>query len=180
MPLRPEYSLGHSAYNDFLFGSLGQDAAGTDVTVLSALARLGIDPWQEAAHLAALPREAAAEALTATILRLPARTGRDAEVPKIATRLVALLPEGAVAEIPQTKEARAASLEAAVRSERANRKVEPGANMTAKRAAVVKSKAGLKTWLIWGALALALYFLIVQLTPTRHLEPVRGETQQGS
>lgn len=46
MTLRPEYSLGHSAYNDFLFGSLGQDAAGTEVTMLSALSRLGIDPWQ--------------------------------------------------------------------------------------------------------------------------------------
>ncbi len=44
MPLRPEYSLGHSAYNDFLFGSVSQDAAGTEVTVLSALSRLGIDP----------------------------------------------------------------------------------------------------------------------------------------
>ena len=51
MTLRPEYSLGHSAYNDFLFGSLGQDSAGIEVTMLSALSRLGIDPWQEAAHL---------------------------------------------------------------------------------------------------------------------------------
>lgn len=180
MTLRPEYSLGHSAYNDFLFGSLGQDAAGTEVTMLSALARLGIDPWQEAAHLAALPGEAAAEALAATILRLPDRTGRDAEVPEIAARLVALLPEGAVAEIPQTREARVASLEAAVKSGRAGRKVGPGANVTARRATAPGPKASLTTWLIWGALALALYFLIVQLTPARHLEPVRGETQQGS
>ena len=171
MTLRPEYSLGHSAYNDFLFGSLGQDAAGIEVTMLSALSRLGIDPWQEAAHLAALPREAAAEALAATILRLPDWIGRDAEVPKIAGRLVALLPKGAVAEIPQTKEARVASLEAAVRSERANNNVEPGARMMAKRSAVVKPKAGLTTWLIWGALALAFYFLILQLMPALSHEP---------
>lgn len=180
MTLRPEYLLGHSAYNDFLFGSLGQDAAGTEVTVLSALSRLGIDPWQEAAHLAALPREAAAEALAATILRLPDRTGPGAEVPMIAARLVALLPTGAVAEIPQTKEARLASLAAAVKAERANRKVEPGATVTATRAPAPRSRAGLTRWLIWGALAFALYFLIVQFTPGGHLEPVREETQQGS
>jgi hypothetical protein len=180
MTLRPEYLLGHSAYNGFLFGSLGQDAAGTEITVLSALSRLGIDPWQEAARLAGLSREAAAEDLAKTILRLPASMGPSAEVPYIAARLVALLPNGAVAEIPQTKEARLASLVAAVKSERAGLNVGPGASMTAKRAAVVRSKAGLKTWLIWSALALALYFLIVQLAPTRHLEPVQGETQQGS
>lgn len=169
MTLRPEYSLGHSAYNDFLFGSLGRDAAGTEVTVLSALSRLGIDPWEEAARLAALPREAAAEALAATILRLPDRSGPGAEVPMIAARLVALLPQGAVAEIPQTKEARLASLEAAVKFERARREVGPDASMTAARPAGPRPKARLATWLIWGALALALYFLIVQLTPTGNL-----------
>lgn len=180
MTLRPEYSLGHSAYNDFLFGSLGQDAAGTEVTMLSALSRLGIDPWQEAARLAALPRDAAAEALAATILRLPDRTGRDAEVPKIAARLVALLPEGAVVDIPQTKEARVASLEAAVRSERAGQNTKKNAAGTTMHAAVRKPKAGLTTWLIWGALAMAFYFLIVQLTPTRNLESERYETPRGS
>ncbi len=72
MTLRPEYSLGHSAYNDFLFGSLGPGEGGTEITVLSALSRLGIDPWQEAERLAALPREAAAQALADTIARLPA------------------------------------------------------------------------------------------------------------
>lgn len=179
MTLRPEYSLGHSAYNDFLFGSLGQDAAGTEVTVLSALSRLGIDPWQEAARLAALPRDAAAEALAATILRLPDRTGPDAEVPKIAARLVALLPEGAVADIPQTKEARVASLAVT----KANRKAEtPESGSTAKpaRAAIPNAKASPWNWLIWGALALVFYFLIVQLTPTRNLESEGRETQQGS
>ena len=178
MTLRPEYSLGHSAYNDFLFGSLGKDAAGTEVTMLSALSRLGVDPWQEAARLASLPRDAAAEALAATILRLPDRTGPAAEVPKIASRLVALLPEGAVADIPQTKEARVASLEAAVKSGRTSQKAQKGA--TATRAEVQKPKAGLTTWLIWGALALAFYFLVVQFTPTRNLESEGRETQQGS
>jgi len=159
MALRPEYSLGHSAYNDFLFGSLGQDAVGMEVTVLSALSRLGIDPWQEAARLAALPRDAAAEALAATILQLPDRTGASVEVPKIAARLVALLPEGAVADIPQTKKARVAALESAVKSERASQKARNGA--TAARVGIPKPKSSFTTWLIWGGLALAFYFLIV-------------------
>ena len=89
MTLRPEYSLGHSAYNDFLFGTLGQDAAGTEITVLSALSRLGLDPWQESARLAALPRDEAASALAATIARLPDGTWPEAEAAKIAARLVA-------------------------------------------------------------------------------------------
>ena len=180
MTLRPEYSLGHSAYNDFLFGSLGPDAAGTEVTVLSALSRLGIDPWQEAAHLAALPREAAAAALADIILRLPDRTGADANAPVIAARLVALLPKGAVADIPQTKEARVASLEAAVKSGRASQKPKKGATGTTMRAVIGKPKSGYATWLMWGAIALAFYFLVVQLTPTRNLESDGRETQQGS
>jgi hypothetical protein len=178
MALRPEYSLGHSAYNDFLFGSLGQDAAGTEVTVLSALSRLGIDPWQEAARLAALPRDAAAEALAATILQLPDWMGASVEVPKIAARLVASLPEGAVADVPQTKEARVASLEAAVKSGRASQNAKNGA--TAAPVGSPKAKSRLTTWLIWGALALAFYFLIVQLTPPGNLETERQDTRQGS
>jgi hypothetical protein len=61
MTLRPEYSLGRSAYNDFLHAPLGHDAAGTELTVLSALTRLGLDPWAEAARLADLSRPAAAQ-----------------------------------------------------------------------------------------------------------------------
>lgn len=181
MTLRPEYSLGHSAYNDFLFGSLGSDAAGTEVTILSALSRLGIDPWQEAARLAALPREAAAAALADIILRLPDPPTPEADVPTIAARLVALLPRGAVADIPQTREARVASLEAAVRSERATQKAKnKGSTVTTRHAAIGKPKAGYATWLMWGAIALAFYFLVVQLTPTWNLESEGRETQQGS
>ncbi|WP_428677542.1 hypothetical protein [Reyranella sp.] len=179
MTLRPEYSLGHSAYNEFLFGSLGPDASGTEVTVLSALSRLGIDPWQEAARLAALPRGAAAEALAATILRLPDRTAPASEAAESAARLVSLLPEGAVADIPQTKEARVASL-AGTKANRKAETPESGTAAKAARVAIPKAKASPWTWLVWGALALVFYFLIVQLTPTRNLESEGRETQQGS
>jgi len=188
MTLRPEYSLGHSAYNDFLFGTVGQDAAGTEITVLSALSRLGVDPWQEAARLAALPRDAAASALAATLARLPDGTWPEAEAEKIAARLVALLPEGAVADIPQTSEARVASLAAAVQSGRAGNKAKSAAKGTGNGAPVSASpaapaaargpKPSLTTWLVWGALALALYFLIVQMTSDSNLETSGQETTQ--
>ena len=43
MTLRPEYSLGHSEYDAFLFAAVGEERVGT-LTVLTALSRLGIDP----------------------------------------------------------------------------------------------------------------------------------------
>jgi hypothetical protein len=164
MTLRPEYSLGHSAYNDFLFGSLGAGEGGTEITVLSALSRLGIDPWQEAERLAALPRETAAQALADTIARLPA--GAFAASPEaggtIASRLVALLPAGVVAAVPQTEEARVASL-AAARPGRAG-KAAPAAKPSVEANAPA-AKTGLTFWLMWAGLGLAFYFLILALTP---------------
>ena len=71
MTLRPEYSLGHSDYNAFLFASLGQEETGLPLTVQTALIRLGVDPWQEAARLSDMPKAAAAQALAAAMARLP-------------------------------------------------------------------------------------------------------------
>ena len=75
MTLRPEYSLGHSEYNTFLFAAVGEEKVGT-LTVLTALTRLGIDPWQEAARLSDLPRETAARVFAQTIAKFPKATGR--------------------------------------------------------------------------------------------------------
>ena len=62
MTLRPEYSLGNSTYNGFLHAEVGEDTNGTRLTVLTALTRLGVDPWVEAARLADLPRDVAVTA----------------------------------------------------------------------------------------------------------------------
>ena len=75
-----EAYIGH-AYDDFLFESLGVQENGMDLSVLSALARAGVDPWAEAKRLATLPRQAA----VAAILKFAG----DAET---ARRLVDLLP----------------------------------------------------------------------------------------
>ena len=62
------------------------------LSVLSALARQDIDPWQEAARLSRLPRAAATESLCAMIAALPAEARDPADPRSIAERLAALLP----------------------------------------------------------------------------------------
>lgn len=78
-------------FDHFLFAPIGEGAAGIPVTVLSALARLDLDPWEEAANLFRLAAAPATERL-ASLLALPETT---------ASRLVKLLQES------PTKRARA-------------------------------------------------------------------------
>ena len=82
-------------FDDFLYASIGEDRNGTELSVLSALARLDVDPWQETASLARMPRERATERMTAVIaaVRKDLATGLAAEA--IAARLIALLPQAA-------------------------------------------------------------------------------------
>jgi len=104
MTLRPEYSLGHSQYNDFLFASIGEEETGT-LTVLSALTRLGFDPWQEAARLADLPRNAAIQSFAVTIAGLPRGDWTTSDTTAIAARLLDWLPAGSVPPIPTMNQA---------------------------------------------------------------------------
>lgn len=142
MTLRPEYSLGHSAYNPFLFASVGTephgpDTGGDELTVLSALTRLQLDPWQEAARLADLPDDLASRSLAETLARLPGLNWQGGDAVGVAQRLVTLLPAGAVPAIPLTPEVSAGRRET-----------------TASPDAVVQ-KPGHPTWLVWAALAAA-------------------------
>lgn len=95
MSLRPEYSLGHSEFNGFLFAVVGEENSGAQLTVLSALARLGLDPWKEAARLSGLTKQAATNALAATIHSLPEGNWKASDIPSIAARLVNRLPKHA-------------------------------------------------------------------------------------
>jgi hypothetical protein len=45
-------SIQQSQFNDFLFAPIGNERNGMLLTVLSALARLDVDPWREAASMA--------------------------------------------------------------------------------------------------------------------------------
>lgn len=92
MALPSPFSLPQSQFNAFLFASIGNEGNGMVLSVISALARLGVDPWQEAARLADLPKELAAAALDRLILRLPAGLWERTDTPEIAARLIELLP----------------------------------------------------------------------------------------
>ena len=71
MALPVRFSLLHSDLNDFLFASIGEEQNGVTLSVVSALTRLGVDPWEEAARLTPLPKARAAETLAKLIARLP-------------------------------------------------------------------------------------------------------------
>ena len=62
------------------------------LSVLSALSRLNIDPWEEAAELSELPTDTATHRLASLIARLPGGEWASADVGKIAGHLVKLLP----------------------------------------------------------------------------------------
>jgi hypothetical protein len=79
-------------FNDFLYAPIGGAPNAMPVSVLSALSRLDIDPWLEAATLSALPKEDATQRLATTIARLPGRQWALADCDAIAERLTRLLP----------------------------------------------------------------------------------------
>ncbi len=94
MALRSEYTLGHSSFNDFLFAFIGEEANGQQLTVLSAMARLELNPWSEASRLSELSKEAASKTLAAIIGRLPGGNWKKSDLQLIAGRLVEHLPDG--------------------------------------------------------------------------------------
>lgn len=93
MALSARFSLLHSDLNDFLYASVGDEQNGMPLSVISALTRLGVDPWDEAAQLAALPKVLAVEALVPMIARLSVgqSLSRSDDV-AVAQRLAGLLP----------------------------------------------------------------------------------------
>lgn len=89
-----------SDFDRFLFAPLGEDVNDVPLSVLSALARLNIDPWEEAAELARLPGETATQRLTSLIAALPDRSSAHLDPGTIAARLIVLLPSRARSKIP--------------------------------------------------------------------------------
>lgn len=153
MTLRPEYALGHSPYNDFLFASVGEEKTGQQLTVLTALARLGFDPWQEAARLSKLPQEVATRVFAVTIAALPEGDWKSSDSEAIAARLVNCLPGRSVHAIPLLPGLRPTA-DTERRSERDEARKSP-----------------LATWLVLGVLAVAAVFLMFHLQADRNLEP---------
>jgi len=69
------------------------------LTVSTLLARLDVDPWQEATDLAHLPLETARVRLGARLEAASRASATDAETATLATRLVALLHRAPVRKV---------------------------------------------------------------------------------
>jgi hypothetical protein len=77
--------------NDFLFAPIFADENGMHLTMLSALARTGADPWAEAATLAGLSRDSATEKLVGLLGSLPNGPAPGSDTATLAAKLVGLL-----------------------------------------------------------------------------------------
>ncbi len=95
----PPSPLG-SDFDAFLFAPIGEEGSGMPLSVLSALARQDVDPWQEAAHLARLPAIEANRRLRLRIEALPGRASTMIDPAMLATRLLELLPSAATPPKP--------------------------------------------------------------------------------
>ena len=100
MTRRTSLSVLASEFDNFLFAPIANDHNDMPLSVLSALARLNIDPWKEAAELAQLPREAATQRLVSSIGALLDGLSVHSEHRPIAARLIALLPRQGTSNIP--------------------------------------------------------------------------------
>src|SRR5882762_3412390 len=92
MVLPSRFSLLNANLDAFLFASIGKEESGMSLSVASALARLGSDPWIEAERLAGMPQAMAADALAAMLARIPKAGAKPSESRALAARLVQLLP----------------------------------------------------------------------------------------
>jgi hypothetical protein len=81
-----------SEFDDFLYAPIVVESNGMLLSVLSALARLNVDPWEEAARLARLPCEVATRTLMKLIAALPNGLSEGLDAGALARELVALLP----------------------------------------------------------------------------------------
>ena len=85
LPLRPDL-------DKFLFATVGDEIEGMPLSVISALTRLGLDPWQEAGRLSSLSNREAVEQLARLIAELPGILRPVREAREIAFHLIGLLP----------------------------------------------------------------------------------------
>jgi hypothetical protein len=86
------FALPHSGLNPFLFAEVGVELNGSPLTILSVLARLGQDPWTEAAKWAKLPKAAMIDRLAQSIAQMPMSSQAISEAHNTASRLILLLP----------------------------------------------------------------------------------------
>jgi hypothetical protein len=84
-------------FDDFLFARINADSEDTPLSMLSVLARLGLDPWEEAAKLAQLPRASAVQRLVSLIAAIPSAYP---DAGTVSNRLIGLLPSPPSLTVP--------------------------------------------------------------------------------
>ncbi|WP_333828784.1 hypothetical protein [Pararhodobacter sp.] len=94
---------GGTQFDGFLYAYVGEDRSGNVVSVLSALARLGLDPWVEAAALSDLPREGARTRLDQLLARFGDVPALGSDHGPVTTRLIELLPKSSDRRTDQAK-----------------------------------------------------------------------------
>ena len=86
-------------FDAFLFASVDRDEGGMALSVVSVLARMDLDPWEEAAELTRMTKTAASQRLTSLIASLPETSSTRSLPGTTASRLVELLPRRDVTAI---------------------------------------------------------------------------------
>ena len=90
-----------SEFDPFLSSPLWLDRNEFPLSVMSALARLDLDPWQEAAALAALSKAAAVTRLSSLLRPLPGAPSTNPDRDGLCQRALGLLPaSSAVTRLP--------------------------------------------------------------------------------
>lgn len=90
MRLSAAAAVQNGEFSDFLAAEIGEESNGMSLSLLSALTRQGVDPWQEAERLAGLSEPKAVAQLTAIIVRALGSQAQDA--PILAAGILQLLP----------------------------------------------------------------------------------------
>ncbi len=86
------FALERSGLSPFLFAEVGTELNGSALTILSVLARLGQDPWAEAAKWTKLPKSTTVDRLAHSIAQMPLSSQAINDARSTAARLVLLLP----------------------------------------------------------------------------------------
>jgi hypothetical protein len=89
---RPQAPALSPEFNRFLYASIGESGNDMPFSVLSALARHNLDPWEEAARLAQMPAASAVARLTSLISSAGTAPAAPFAPEDVAARLITLLP----------------------------------------------------------------------------------------
>ena len=103
MKMRTSFSHPGLEYAAFLFEPLGDDRNGVPLALASILGRMSLDPWSEAASLAAMPTDVAAHKLASIIEAMPHQVVPRVESSTLAERLIRLLPKRPGPAAPATQ-----------------------------------------------------------------------------